>query len=338
MGSPQVLSPHVPHGSSPQFPGSPVSVASPTGAGTTTFALDILLALSPVSAARKAVFQLWICSEEGTCEARLGWKRRRGERVVTEWGSSLAGHQRRVSVSALSPLQTGSAAAYPGPAPGAFPSGFAAAAAQSSTVSSPTISSPAGSMHHLQLAGGSSGPLSPALSHGNSGHLIATAVGGAGSAAFGAMSPAGSGQLYGSPSYQGSAQGYGPQAYGHGLVGHQYGSPAHNPQAASPRHEVRTSVALQCHTRRVAFRESFCFVVLSVNLQKDFRGSFSGDKYVRASMLCTLSRRLCKAGVNEPPLWLSLQGLQQQMASMQLDSGFTTAKEDPFGGSAVWSN
>jgi hypothetical protein len=92
------------------------------------------------------------------------------------------------SLSAPSPLRTNSATSYN--VPGAFPSSFAAAA----SVASPTPSSPV-SFGKLQAA--SSGALSPAMSHSNSGHLIATAVSGA--VAFGAMSPASSGHLYGSP-------------------------------------------------------------------------------------------------------------------------------------------
>ncbi len=115
------------------------------------------------------------------------------------------------SLSAPSPLRTGSAVPYSG----TFASSFAAAASVAST----TPSSPV-SLGQLQAA--SSGALSPAMSHSNSGHLIATAVSGA--AAFGAMSPAGSGHLYGSP----------PPVQAYTAPQHGYAA-----QACSPRHEVR---------------------------------------------------------------------------------------------------
>ncbi|BDA43325.1 hypothetical protein COCOBI_04-3370 [Coccomyxa sp. Obi] len=199
--SPQVLSPRVqqhPSGSSPHFPGSPVSAASPP----------------PI------------------------------------------GHQRRASLSVPSPLQATSAPAYT--LPNAFASGFAAAAG----VASPTPSSPPGYEHILQAVPSgplSSGPLSPAMSSAHSGHLIAAAVSGVGAAAFGAMSPAGSGHLYGSPPLgHAHAQTLPPQL-GHTAAVQHY-------QVASPRQ----------------------------------------------------------------------QDLHHQMASMQLGSGLAAAKEDPFGGSAVW--
>ncbi|CAL8468694.1 g8234 [Coccomyxa elongata] len=201
--SPQVLSPRVqqhPQGSSPHFPGSPVSAASPPPTG----------------------------------------------------------HQRRASLSVPSPLQAASAPAYS--MPNAFASGFAAAAG----VASPTPSSPPVYEHVLQGAPSgplSSGPLSPAMSSAHSGHLIAAAVGGAGAAAFGAMSLAGSGHLYGSPlPGHAHAQTLSSQL-GHTAAAQHY-------QVASPRQ----------------------------------------------------------------------QDLHQQMASMQLGSGLAAAKEDPFGGSAVWGS
>lgn len=141
------------------------------------------------------------------------------------------GHQRRASLSVPSPLQAASAPAYS--MPNAFASGFAAAAG----IASPTRSSPPVYEHVLQ--GMPSEPLSPAMSSAHSGHLIAAAVGGAGAAAFGATSPAGSGHLYGSPlPGHAHAQTLSSQL-GHTVTAQHY-------QVASPRQQVRAPGAQQC--------------------------------------------------------------------------------------------